>query len=281
MRLAAIGALGIVVCVGSAYAKPRAKTPALKKVATARVEKAATSWFLAADPHVPLAVVRGGRVEPAVPRGEHGKSCGPKSRWAVEGSKWFALDAWGNKKGLATVEVAEPYDVTKCSELYFAPKFDKHTEATLFVSADSAYVPGPSAEWHPPAHARWTFQASLLQLPSNGKRKLPFQCSEVPKPIRYFSIGGTKLAVGGTDGAIRIAAYDGQGWTPEYSDHGVSEVPICYRPVAILDLDGDGRPELVVRKAFNDGDGWGDSVLGRDDRGHWTELAISPGGSTA
>ena len=55
----------------------------------------------------------------------------------------------------------------------------------------------------------------------------------------------------------------------------------CYRPVSVLDMNGDGRPEVVVREVFGDGEGWHDVVFTRDANGHWSLVAVSPGGSTA
>ena len=137
---------------------------------------------------MPLAVVREGAVREAVARADFGKSCGPKRRWATEGTSWHALDAWGKLVGTATVDVVEDYDVTKCGEVYFAPKFDR-TNTMLFVSADSAYVPGTSLEWVAPANAQWRFLALLGKQAATTKRKLPFTCTEIQKPARFLPRG--------------------------------------------------------------------------------------------
>jgi len=87
-RLSAAGAIAVSV-LGLA-------TPA-------RPAEQGTSFFLASRTsfdmgHVPLAVVRGAEVLDAVPRGRPGErhtSCGARARWAAIGSRWRALDEWG------------------------------------------------------------------------------------------------------------------------------------------------------------------------------------------
>ncbi len=53
----------------------------------------------------------------------------------------------------------------------------------------------------------------------------------------------------------------------------------CFRPVAVFDMNGDGKPELVMRSSG--GDGWQDFVLEESESGTWHDAAISRGGSTA
>lgn len=260
--------------------KARLEKAAVRIDKAGKAEPATTSWFLAANPHVPLAVVRGGELQAAVPRTQFGTSCGDKRRWASEGSSWRALDAWGRFVGTATVDVVEDYDVTKCGEVYFAPKFDR-TNTMLFVSSDSAYAPGPSFEWAAGANAQGTFLALLGKVAAPAKRKAPFTCTEITKGARFFQVGGQKLAVGGSDGGFLVAAFDGRTWTTERTERGSDEMRTCYRPVGVMDLNGDGKPEIVVRQVFGDGEGWHDAVLTRDGSGHWSLVAVSPGGSTA
>lgn len=249
-------------------------------VRTELANAAPSSFFLAANPHVPLAVVRAGQVAPAVHRASFGTSCGDKRRWASEGTSWNALDAWGKIVGTATVEVIEEYDVTQCGEVYFAPKFDR-TNTMLFVSADSAYVAKTSLEWAAPGTVQWKFRAALSAQASHKKRKLPYTCSELQTPTRFFRAGEAKLAVGGGDGVMLIAAFDGKDWNSERVEHGPAETASCYRPVSVLDMNGDGRPEVVIREVFGDGETWRDVVYTRDASGRWLLVALSPGGGTA
>ena len=261
-------------------ARAHAKQPRLRRASARRppIEHAPSSYFLAANPHVPLAVVREGVVRSAVSPADRGKVCGSRQRWAAEGSTWYALDGWGQRAGIATVEVVEDFDVTACGEVYFAPKFDRNTNTTVFVSTDSAYVPAASVEWKPQPSTRSTFQALLSKL-AGPRRKLPYVCSEVATSTRYFDYAGGKLAVGGVDGGLLIASFDGTAWTPERSET-TSPLPTCFRPVAVFDLNGDARPEIVLREVFGDGESWRDVVLARDGAGHWSRAAVSPGGAT-
>ena len=248
------------------------------------VEPAASSFFLAANPHVPLAVVREGSVRAAVPAAERGKTCGSKRRWAAVDSTWHALDAWGKLLGTATVEVVEDYDVTACGEVHFAPKFDRNTNGMLFVSTDSAYVPAPSFEWKAPGAATWKLQKIVSELTT--RRKLPYECSEIPKAVRTFHFGEGagehQLAVAAGDRGFVITAFADGVWKSEHEVRVEEGKLACYRPVSILDMNGDGRPEVVMRAVYGS-ETWRDVVLvrDRDGSGHWTVVAVSPGGGTA
>lgn len=260
-----------------------ARTHDSRKDARASKEAAPTSYFMAANPHVPLAVVREGLVRGAVGVQDHGKTCGSKKRWGVSGSTWHALDAWGRFIGTATVDIIDHYDVTKCDEVYFAPKFHQNTNGTLFVSTDSAYKPGTSLEWAASGGAVHKLRA-LLGTVTGKRKKLPYVCSEIQKPIRtfHFNEGGVdkKLGVGGGDAGYVIASYEGGAWTAERSVQAKADERECYRPVAVFDMNGDGQPEVVMRIVKGDGELWGDMVLSRDASGRWTTVAMSPGGAT-
>ena len=87
-------ALAVALLGHGAEAQPRSST------APSSFAKTGTpSFFLGADPHVPLAVVAGGRITSAVARAARGTSCGSRTRWAQLGSKWLALDGWGQAMG--------------------------------------------------------------------------------------------------------------------------------------------------------------------------------------
>lgn len=283
-----VSMLALASSVTTASAKnPRkasVRKPPSSRAREAAKEVAPSSFFLAANPHVPLAVVREGQLRSAVNVSEHGKTCGSKKRWGAVGSTWHALDAWGRFAGTATIELVDHYDVTKCDEVIFAPKFHQHTNAMLFVSTDSTYKPAHSFEWAAPGSASWKLQALVGTV--TGKRKqLPYVCSEVPKPVRtfHFSVDGVehRLGVGGGDAGYVIASYDAGAWTAERTERAKANELACYRPVAVLDMNGDGRPEIVMRVVEGEGEFWGDMVLSRDAAGHWITVAMSPGGSTA
>jgi hypothetical protein len=255
---------------------------------TARREDATVpvSYFLAASPHVPLAVVRGREITEAVPSAVRGKSCGKKSRWATRGSSWLALDAWGQSLGKATVEEIEDYDVTGCAEVYFAPKFDRGTGGMLFVSGDSAWKPAASLKWAPPPQP-WGKLQNLIESTFAGvpKRKLPDPCTEPKEATRFFKFHGAsgderKLAVSGRDGGYVIARWENGGWTSEHVQRTPAKKPMCFRPVSVFDMNGDGEPEITLRFAEGEGETWGDFVLSRSANATWSLVADSPGGST-
>lgn len=285
------------LCPTAVLAKPSTgagKAPKVQKVSvkskpsrqreSRAAEPAASSFFLAANPHVPLAIVREGSVRAAVTAAERGKTCGSKRRWAAVDSTWHALDAWGQFLGTATVEVVEDYDVTACGEVHFAPKFDRNSNGMLFVSTDSTYVPAASFEWRASGAATWKLQTIVADLSS--KRKLPYECSEIPKAVRTFHFGTgeneRKLAVAGGDRGFVISAFADGAWSSEHEVRVKDGELACYRPVSILDMNGDGRPEVVMRAVYGS-ETWRDLVLvrDRDGSGHWTVVAVSPGGGTA
>ena len=274
MKRALVLALVLVPAVASA--KPKLQRAALQT-------KTGDSYFLAADPHVPLAVVHRGVIKSAVGAEARGHACGKRSRWAAVGSTWRALDAWGQFAGTATVQFVDEYDVTKCAEVVFAPKFHRHSGRYVFVSADSAYQPAPSLRWQAPAAAHAGFEKLLDDaLRGESQQRQSDRCTEIPERSRYFHVGDKKLAVGGGEGGYVIAAY-GKSWSVESREvkpTATKGMSACYRPVSVFDLDGDGSPEIVMR--YFEVDSWGDVVLARDPKsGKWSVVADSPGGSTA
>lgn len=274
LRLSMIG----VVCVDLLLADDAVgRTP--------RHTRAEVSLFLGADPHVPLAVVTRGRVRYAVTAEARGRSCGDPARWARVGSRWHTLDEWGQIVGTKVVAAREdpPYDVTACRELTLAPH-DARDSARVFVSIDSVWVVPPSAAWSPSAPLRASFDGVVAkEIPDTtiAPSNVPSQCASIVGRTRYFDAAGSHYAVGTTNAGYVIARQDRAAWTvvhlqrsrPSKSD------TVCYRPLSIFDMNGDGSPEVVLR--MSEGSSWGDFVLSLDSNGRWVEVAASPGGSTA
>jgi hypothetical protein len=256
---------------------------------------AGPAFFLASSTepdggHVPLAVVRNGQVGDAVPRpakwpAVRPRDCGPRSRWAVVGSRWQALDEWGQIIGTAAVRERPVYDVTRCAELVLslspAGKIDGHT---LFVSEDSAWRPSPAPVFSPSAAARQSFRAIVEATVDDrraGRAALHPQCAAIKERVQFFAAsGGEGYAVGTSNIGYVVARLEGERWTPvttrveNYRPHAGAVT--CYRPVAIFDMNQDGVPEVVLRQSAA-GEAWGDLVLGRDPAGRWGVVAISPG----
>jgi hypothetical protein len=251
--------------------------------ARTRREHRATTFFLAADPHVPLAVVRARRLEQAVPDAGRGHFCGSKRRWAQVGSKWNALDAWGRVLGTYSVAAKDLYDVTGCAELAFAPKPANDLQ-TLFVSADSDFHPAPPTRWLPTAPERAALDAIVGAQTPSAVRANYAQCTAISEEPRFFEVPGggpNRWAVRAGDGGYVIASLTSDTWSVAHTERAPKEQPfaMCHRVLAIFDMDGDARPEIVLR--FSEGTWWGDVVLRLDDRGRWQTVAVSPGGSTA
>lgn len=225
------------------------------------------SFFLAGDPHVPLAFVQSGTISGI---GDH---CTPSTLWGPPGSSWRALDAWGQVVATRTVDKADPYDVTGCNELSFrgAPPNDR----ALYVSTSAPWTPSPSREWSAPPADRASFLA-LARAKAIPPRPGAF-CPPALPDAAFFDVGPAHHAVYGGIGIVVLARRDSTGWvvlsaTPSSPTH-------CAKPVAVFDMNGDGVPEIVMRE--NEDASWDDYVLQRSaTTGAWSTAAESPGGAT-
>ncbi len=247
---------------------------------------AATAWFLAADPHVPLAEVVGGRIHEAVEPAARGR-CGSPARWAKLGSKWRALDAWGQIVSTRVASAKDDYDVTGCAELSFTPKA-RTDRVSVLVSADSVWQSPPSAEWMPTRIERSSFDALVAkQIPDTSVRAtlIPSQCTAIPTRTRFFDVPGRgHFAVGTSNAGYLIARYDprrSSGWTVLTRERSrvTTFGAFCYRPVAVFDMNADGVPEIILRES--EGASWGESIFELSPDGMWKETVGSPGGATA
>jgi hypothetical protein len=226
----------------------------------------------------------------AVPRpakwpAERPRHCGPRSRWAVIGSRWQALDGWGQIVGTGTVRERSIYDVTRCAELTISLSTAGRIDGrTLFVSEDSTWRPSPSPAFSPSAAGRASFQALVDETINDrraGRAALHPQCAAITERVQFFAgQAGDRYAVGTSNIGYVVARLDGESWTPimtrieRYRWHPGAVT--CFRPVAIFDMNQDGVPEVVLRQSAA-GEAWGDLVLGRDPDGRWSVVAISPG----
>jgi hypothetical protein len=227
---------------------------------------ASKSFFLAADPHVPLAVVDGGSIHGV---GDH---CTVTTRWGPVGSSWRALDAWGQVLTTRTVARSDRYDVTGCNELVFGG----HPAASIYVSSGSPWSPSPSREWAASSADRATFLAlARRRAPVPSPNAFCHGGAALPE-ARFFDVGTAHHAVYGGIGVVVVARRDPSGWVVVTTMTTPSIV--CTRPVAIFDMNGDGVLEIVLRE--NEPGTWDELVFARTPSGTWATVATSPGGAT-
>jgi hypothetical protein len=288
-----------------AHAKPRRHKKALSSARAAaslelpgkadpKADPPKPSFWLAADPHVPLATVQERAIHSV---GKRGVECGDAGRWASPGSRWHAVDTWGQKTGVFEVSAAEAFDVTACREVSFTARSGK-PGAGLFVSDDSGYAPPASASYAASVgekkrfshflggmESSWVNQKPLGKLVPWEKRTLFFQFDPpkeaswdgrvdgagkpLERPRRWAVAGGPMLTVAylGDKGHWKAASVK--------APLGIAD---SYTPIAVFDMNGDGVPEIVVRA--NDGPNFADKVLRfRSETMSWEEAAESPGGA--
>jgi hypothetical protein len=260
--------------------------------AAGSAERARDSFFLssgAPPPHreqVPLAVVHGSVVVDAVARAATWpapapRDCGSRTRWATVGSRWHALDGWGQIIGDAQVSSRSIYDVTRCAELTMS-KLRGAGENTLYVSLDSAWRPAAPAAFTPSAAVAAAFArlvAVRLDDRSVEHAPLPPECAALAERVRFFTgPAGARYAVGTSNVGYLVAKLEQNRWSAVTTQVTSPHEPgnsRCYRPVAVFDMNGDGTPEIVLRQSA--GEAWGDLVLGRAADGAWPVVALSPG----
>ena len=241
----------------------------------------ASAWFLAADPHVPLAEIVDGRIRQAVASSARGHSCGKPARWAKLGSRWNTLDAWGQVVSTRTVVGKDDYDVTACAELSFEPPTSTDLTSVL-VSVDSKWASPPSAEWTPTNDTRTAFESLVEAQISDRTASAPKECAAITARTRYFEVPGRgQLAVGTSNTGYLVARHTTKGWSVVARKRGEGSISgaLCYRPVAVFDMNGDGTPEVILR--VSEPASWGDSILELLPNGAWKETVSSPGGATA
>ncbi len=163
--------------------------------------------------------------------------------WVRPGSRWHALDAYGGALGDAAVkQIDEPGCYAN-----FGRGVGEH--AALYLSADSR-PPAPTARWAPIDGER---TGALYFFGGDGKR--------------FAAIGGRSFTISRNAGGRSTVVHR------EPRGRGVD-----YEPIAAVDLDGDGEPEVIYRRV--DTDVWQILVLQRTSGG-WREIAAGQGGDFA
>lgn len=256
----------------------------LKGASSAKKGPVKKSFWLAAEPHLPLAIVDGAAIR-SVALGP--KACGAEKRWAQPKSHWKAVNEWGQVTGSFEVSRSETNDENHCREVFFKGQASSQPHA-LFVAEESGWRPSPSAAWTPSEgevkhfeHLLGTIDETWIdgkprgKVPPLAKRTMFF---ELPPSEQSSAKRPTHWAVAG--GPVLVVAYLGERghWkasevkTPRKSAEG-------YKPIGVFDMNGDGIPEIVYH--LNDGPDDADKVLSLDPATmSWIDAANSPTGST-
>ncbi|NVB41322.1 hypothetical protein G6O69_26025 [Pseudenhygromyxa sp. WMMC2535] len=229
--------------------------------------------WLASDPHVPFFSLRpdedgGSRIHAHEP-----EDC---TGWAVPGSRWHAVGRHGALVGAFVLTGGEGYDVTNCYELGFERESGELGSGLLVTGAYQA--PARSLAWTPSAAERTALAGRVAEIdglfevpahadppPALAERSLAFVRADIEgeregDSTRWIAVGGRwfglfSLEPERADPAPR--------WRLRYLDaelavHGFVP-PMAYTPLAAIDADGDGDPELVVHRS--DGPSWDDLLL--------------------
>lgn len=265
-----VGLALVALPVGSAEARGRAGGAKPAK----RVPSEGTTRFLGLQPHGPLARVemRSGNRSVASPED------GACTRWGKVGDSWRTLDRLGQVVGRSRVTGMERYDVTGCDELDLAPT-EGEKGAGVFVSG--SYEPLAIAAWKPAKMHRRALDR--LVRARDGRLKKPlFTPSGVRAPERFgFQTpdGVRRMIAGGR--ALTVLRLERGGWVEEHQaeplQDGGSE---RFQIVAVLDMNQDGSPEIVVH--WDAGDSFNDFTLSFDPaKGDWKLIDSGISGSTA
>lgn len=283
-KLAVVLALLLVVSDASAKKKtiqtgdPLPKKPVVSK----KCHDKGAVRIIGSEPSTPFATVKGAKIDSA------GEAC--CAQWARKGTKWSTVDSYGQVVGEATLTGGEGYDVTQCYELSFSTKKGK-PGVGLYI--DGPYTAPKSAVWTPSDIERASLAKLVTSLeagmvpnapyPCDGSKALPlgertlfFHIKDDTKAKRFAIVGGPLM--------ILARLQDDGRWVARDVDAFGSNtcMPRAYQPRAVFDLNGDGKPEIVMHQDV--GDSFGDYALGLEEvgmEGRWVEVAVAIHGSTA
>jgi hypothetical protein len=231
--------------------------------------------FLGSDPIGPLAVVNRGAVR--TPRD------GACRVWGPVGSRWSELDRLGKVVGTVTVSGRSFYDYSGCDELSVRRQSGR-AGAGVYVDARDHYVAPPATKWSPDGAPRASLerlaaahQASIKDLdPSHpvafADRAFFFEWGSAHQ--RFAVVGGRSLLV---------VSWRSGAWTIAHEERPAKmrAVGRGFIALAITDMNGDGRPELVVHELEESGEWYGDATFSMGASGRWTRIGPGIFGSTA
>jgi len=282
MRIRALLAALCLLVPGLALAKPGASPRKKRPVAAAKLEtagkkraaRARETRFLGNRPHGPLAVVRG--------RGVEEPANGACRTWGKKDEAWRTIGRLGEVVGEATVKALDRYDVTNCDELVMKRSSGK-AGAGIFVRGD--YTPLAIQAWTLDRKTLTELESRVTKRDRGLVRPPAWQPKEKPlalaaRTLAFRTPDGTCWAVVGGR-ALSIFRRERGRWIVEHEQRPVKDEAQQrdhFMPIAVLDMDGDGAPEVVFHK--DDLDSYSDTTLSRSKRG-WQLVAAGIWGSTA
>ena len=202
--------------------------------------------FLGLHPHGPLARVTQGKIQTPEP--------GACRSWGKRGASWLALDRFGRIAGTARIRALDRYDVTNCDELTLTRESGK-AGVGLFVS--ERYRPLEITAWTPSKDA----ERALTRLVKRRDRPLvkphDIDARNLPSGARrlFFRTpeGTRRVAVGGK--ALTVYRLERSTWQREQElpPNPEGDFADTFLIAGVLDMNGDGAPELVAHWAGIDG----------------------------
>jgi hypothetical protein len=172
------------------------------------------------------------------------------------GSRWHAVDAWGKVVGTLQLDAADGQGELRVLQGTHGVR--------VYVSESARWSPPPSARWQPSAQERASFEQWRKRLRDHaGARKGDVRFFASHQPRREFAV------VAGYEHVWIAEHVESGAWRLAHDeDAGDSRWPL-FRVRTILDLTGDGMPEIVVH--FNEYE---------DGRGHEIVLTALRGGKS-
>lgn len=237
--------LGTVLLLTPAHATPAGARAAKAAGAspTARAPRDCSQAVrFTSDALLPLAIVRNGKLEDD--RGQCPEEVFP------EGQRWAAINRFGRVVG-TVAGTTTPRGVQKY-------------HAVSGTAGAGVYVRG-----------RRTPFASFAWTPPPGERGRVIKAigARVPREVTFFHAGERRFAVVVERSTFTVAERDTKGtWRRRYHEKNFVGFPV-YGLRAIVDMDGDGMPEIVQHfSEYDDGRGF-EIVLARRPKGDWDAVA--------
>jgi hypothetical protein len=231
--------------------------------------------FLGADPIGPLATVEHGVI-----RRPERRAC---QKWGPIGSRWSELDQFGAVAGEVEVVQRNFYDYTGCDELSVR-RVSGRPGARVYVRGWASCHAPVASRWEPDTGALAALeqltivrQKGIVNLdPSHrvpfSKRVMFFDWGAAH--AQYAVVGGLSLIVCTRRDGKSVVVGEEKPPSRRGDEHG-------YRPLAVTDMNGDGRAEIVFHELENKGEWYGDATLSMQADGSWIKVPAGIFGSTA